>query len=421
MNRATIIAVAVVVAYALVFFVFNEGVENFAVEFATFLAPVLAGSLTLYGVALTVEFQKRISEESAIRSEKTNLKIYRLGIMPTIECGIGNPDPEEEIMGCSEIALDGDLDNEAGRSSCLFKSWVRLSGDKPAKEVEFSLYCGEFYESSSPMVYSNLLTSDNPEAIDHFRILFRSNDELSNNLYGVLRFRDYQGNRYWKLYDLSIGIDENGEGSRPEISIFPSEASEVYCERDISGNELRAFLLDRLCKEKTYREREESFRARNKKWAQLIPNYEEAFNHALREPSMSLGGIYDLLQSLYPSLKEAGVGGFGFVTSLKTSSNDKRLYFDFVQGTHFYAPEIEFETLDVEWKTTVEVNVEEGFFAEIIDRKIVGISGSLDRRDKVQEYLIKRRFAYESNRLDKKSSTISRAISRIRYAFATQR
>lgn len=356
MALALFVAFGLVAVYAIVFFFSWQGENCFTKLLFEFISPIVGSALTLLGVALTIRANCKANEMALERNEKNAELVQRRDKQPFIRCDLVERD------------LEGGLEETR-----KYDVRVRLFGDNSAIDASLDAitdsYLGTFAMFSSELLSTQCAEQTNSISIDTLNELagITKEDEVNNTSRPfdcILSFKDTLGNCYWQRYVVTVQPGYEKEGRNPLVDL--SDSGPLYCEREVSHEELVAYLKKQAEEEEAVKKSDvETKRLINKCRAEIegFDNLSHAANKASWESAKAASSFF---RNFYRNKLGGGYGGGRLVGFAKYGNTIKLTH---VYRMGFSETGNEFAQTFIDWQVTVLINSRSGK-ARFVTKKV---------------------------------------------------
>lgn len=344
---AWFIAISSVAIYVIVFFYSWQSKNCFVKSLFEYISPIVGSALTLLGVALTIRANGKTNEMALERNEKNAELIQRRDKQPFIRCDLVERD------------LEGGL-----KETRQYDVRVRLFGNNSAIDVSLDAIT-DSYLGTFAMFSTELLSTQCPEqtgsiSIDTLNELagITREDEVNNTSRPfdcILSFKDTLGNCYWQRYVGTVQPGYEKEGREPLVDL--SDSGPLYCEREVSHEELTAYLKKQTEEEEVAKKSDaESKRLINKCRAEIegFDNLSHAANKTSWESAKAVSSFF---RNFYRNKLGGGYGG-GRLVDFGKCGNAIKLMHAYTIG--FSETGNEFVQTYIDWQVTVLINSRSG-------------------------------------------------------------
>lgn len=347
MALALFVAFGLIAVYGIVFFFSWQGENCFVKLLFEYISPIVGSALTLLGVALTIRANGKTNEMALERNEKNAELIQRRDKQPFIRCNL------------VERSLEGELEETR-----KYDVRVRLFGNNSAIDVSLDAIT-DSYLGTYAIFSSELLSAQCPEQTDSISIEtlnelagITKEDEVNNTSCTfdcILSYKDTLGNCYWQRYVGTVQPGYEKEGRDPLVDL--SDSGPLYCEREVSHEELVAY-LKKQDEEKEVDEKAEaeSKRLINKCRAEIegFDNLSHAANKTSWESAKAASSFF---RDFYRNKLGGGYGG-GRLVDFGKCGNAIKLTHAYTIG--FSETGNEFVQTYIDWQVTVLINSRSG-------------------------------------------------------------
>lgn len=347
MALALFVAFGLIAVYGIVFFLSWQSENCFAKELFNYVSPIVGSALTLLGVALTIRANGKTNDMALERNEKNAELVQRRDKQPFIRCDL----------------IERDLEGELEETRC-YDVRVRLFGNNSAIDVSLDAIT-DSYLGTFAMFSSELLSTQCPEQTDSISIDtlnelagITKEDEANNTSRSfdcILSFKDTLGNCYWQRY---VGTVQPGyEKERRDPIVDLSDSGPLYCEREVSREELSAYLKKQTEEEAVTKRSDAESKRLIKKYRAEIEGFDNLSHAANKTSWESAKTGSSFFRNSYRNKLGGGYGG-GRLVDFGKWGNAIKLTHVYTMG--FSETGNEFAQTFIDWQVTVLINSRSG-------------------------------------------------------------
>ena len=344
---AWFIAISSVAIYVIVFFHSWQSKNCFVKSLFEYISPIVGSALTLLGVALTIRANGKTNEMALERNEKNAELIQRRDKQPFIRCDLVERDLEGGLKETREYDVR-----------------VRLFGNNSAIDISLDAIT-DSYLGTYAMFSSELLSAQCPEQTDSISIDtlnelagITKEDEVNNTSRTfdcILSFKDTLGNCYWQRYVGTVQPGYEKEGRDPLVDL--SDSGPLYCEREVSHEELTAYLKKQTEEEEVAKRSDAESKGLINKCRAEIEGFDNLSYAANKASWGSAKSVSSFLRNFYRNKLGGGYGGGRLVDFGKWGNAIKLTH---VYTIGFSETGNEFAQTYIDWQVTVLINSRSG-------------------------------------------------------------